>query len=154
MILHFAYGSNMSRAVMRARCRDAHPLGVAVLQGWRFLVNADGYASVAPRSGATVPGVLWRLTPRDLAALNAYEALASGLYRRRVLPVLAGQGCRPALVYVARRTAPGRPRPGYLGGVVEAAQAWQLPPAHVAALRRWSASGWRGAGARETGETG
>jgi hypothetical protein len=44
--LHFAYGSNMSRALMGARCRDAQALGTATLVGWRFVINPDGFDSI------------------------------------------------------------------------------------------------------------
>src|SRR5712692_1854169 len=87
MTLHFAYGSNMSRALMRGRCPAARALGAASLEGWRFVITRDGYASLVRDCGALVHGVLWRLTPRDLAALHAYEQSA---YLRRVLPVRQG----------------------------------------------------------------
>ncbi|HXW23776.1 MAG TPA: gamma-glutamylcyclotransferase family protein, partial [Xanthobacteraceae bacterium] len=87
MTLHFAYGSNMSRALMQRRCPGARALGPARLDGWRFTIMREGYASIVPAAGAAVHGVAWRLSPRDLAALNAYESLDRGLYLRRVLPV-------------------------------------------------------------------
>ena len=49
MTLHFAYGSNMSRALMGARCRGAEAVGIAVLSGWRFVINPEGFGSIAPR---------------------------------------------------------------------------------------------------------
>ena len=84
-MLHFAYGSNMSRALMAARCKGAQALGLATLPGWRFMINAEGFGSIARSPGDRVHGVLWRLTPRDLAAINAYESVDSGLYLRRRL---------------------------------------------------------------------
>ena len=47
----FAYGSNMSRAVMRKHAPNARALGVAAaLRGFRFVITGDGYASVkSPR---------------------------------------------------------------------------------------------------------
>jgi cation transport regulator ChaC len=151
-MLHFAYGSNMSRPLMQARCPTAQPLAPAVLEGFAFIVTTDGYASVVPRPGGVVHGVVWRITPRDLAALNAYENVEQGLYRARTLPVRCGDRRRQALVYLARASAPGRPRPGYLAVVVAAAREWGLPQAYVEELARWSPSRWRGARALETGE--
>src|SRR4051812_5042263 len=87
LMLHFAYGSNMSRALMRWHAPDARAIGLAQLPGYRFLITRDGYASVIRSAGMTVHGVLWRLSPRDLSLLNAYESIASGLYRRAMLPV-------------------------------------------------------------------
>src|ERR1700754_4961477 len=112
-MLHFAYGSNMSRVLMQRRCPTAAAIGVARLDGWRFIVTRDGYASITPAPGAAVQGVLWRLAPRDLAAVNAYESLDSGLYRRRMVGVVHGGQRVAALVYVGRERRAGRPRPGY-----------------------------------------
>jgi gamma-glutamylcyclotransferase (GGCT)/AIG2-like uncharacterized protein YtfP len=152
MVVHFAYGSNMNRTMMRTRCPSAMALGTARLPGWRFLITQDGYASILPASGDIVHGVLWRLSARDLAAVNAYEGLHAGLYRRHTLSVLAGSRRRQALAYIARANGEGLPRPGYLGLVVAAARDWDLPDDYIEALARWSPSRWRGERAAETGE--
>jgi gamma-glutamylcyclotransferase (GGCT)/AIG2-like uncharacterized protein YtfP len=154
MTLHFAYGSNMSRALMRRRCPGARALGPARLDGWRFVIMREGYASIVPAPGAAVHGVVWRLSPRDLAALNAYENLDCGLYVRRVLPVLIGSRRQAALVYVAPGRAPGRPQPGYQELVVAAAREWRLPADYVQALARLVPSGLHGASTVATGEMG
>jgi gamma-glutamylcyclotransferase (GGCT)/AIG2-like uncharacterized protein YtfP len=150
MTLYFAYGANMERAAMRARCPAAAALGPARLSGWRYMITS-GYGSVAPATGAEVFGVLWRLTARDLAALNTFESLDSGLYRRATLTVeLDGRRAR-ALVYVGRQRGRPRPMPGYQERVIAAATAWQLPPRYIVELRRL-APGYRGARPAETGE--
>ena len=56
---------------MKRRCPGARALGPAALSGYRFFVGIDGWGSVATSAGDTVHGVLWRLTPRDMAALHA-----------------------------------------------------------------------------------
>jgi hypothetical protein len=163
MTLHFAYGSNMSRPHMRARCPDARALGTMTLAGWRFVIGPDGFASLARQPGGRVHGVLWRLSTRDVAAINAYENVQSGLYLRRRLPVrpelrhgrqYALTFPTTALVYVARRQGTGTPRPGYIDVVVEAARDWKLPQPYIRSLARWAPSRWRGARARDTGEVG
>lgn len=73
MTRYFAYGANMTRAALRQRCADAR-----------------------------VHGVLWRPTPRCLAALHAYELLHKGLYRVRRLPVRVGSRHLPAMVSLER----------------------------------------------------
>lgn len=150
MTLYFAYGANMERAAMRRRCGAAVALGPAVLRGWRYVI-AQGYGSVAPAAGMHVFGVLWRLTPRDLAALNAFESLDSGLYRRATLTVQTGVQRVRAVVYVGRRSGRRRPMPGYQERVVAAAEDWGLPPRYVAHLRQ-HAPGYRAARPAETGE--
>jgi Gamma-glutamyl cyclotransferase, AIG2-like len=135
VILHFAYGSNMSRAVMRRRAPLARPVGTAILANYRFLITADGYASVTPRRGENVQGVLWRLTPRDLVTLAAWERVAGGLSRARILSVrCAGRQSR-ALIYIARPSPLGRAKIGYMEFVVEAALEWRLPQLYIDGLR-------------------
>src|SRR4029079_5135141 len=68
--LHFAYGANMRRAVMPKYAPGARALGVAELADHRFVITADGYASVEPRRAESVHGVLWRITPRDRGMLD------------------------------------------------------------------------------------
>ena len=139
---------------MGARCHDAEAIGTAMLAGWRFVINPEGFGSIAPQPGGRVHGVLWRLSARDLAAINAYESVGSGLYLRRRLPVRCGEGQTRALVYVARQQGEGTPRPGYITLVVAAARDWQLPELYIRSLARWAPSGWRGVRARDTGEVG
>jgi AIG2-like family len=153
-MLHFAYGSNMSRALMGARCPGAEALGTATLAGWRFVINPEGFGSIAPRQGSLVHGVLWRLTARDVAAINAYESIDTGLYLRRRLPVRCGERQSTALIYITRRQGEGTPRPGYIALVVAAAREWELPDAYVRTLARWAPSGFRGIRAPDTGEVG
>src|SRR5262249_35666357 len=152
-MLHFAYGSNMDAAAMRRRCPSAEPLGTARLHNWRFVVTRDGYASVAPAPGQVVHGVLWRLGARDLAAVNAYEAVDSGLYRRRMLTVRPNGGCVQALVYVRRDHSLGRPPPGHQDIIVTAAREWRLPRDYVRALERWKPARTSPARATEVGES-
>ena len=139
---------------MGARCAGAPALGTATLAGWRFTVNPEGFGSIAPHPGGYVLGVLWRLSARDVAAINAYESVDSGLYLRRRLTVRRGGRHVAALVYIASQRGEGTPRPGYIHLVVEAARDWDLPERYIRSLRRWSPSGWRGARARDTGEIG
>src|SRR5262245_45404076 len=129
MTLHFAYGSNMSRTPMTARCRGAEAIGTATLAGWRFVINPEGFGSIAPHPGGRVHGVLWRLSARDLAAVNAYESVDSGLYVRRRLTVRCGETQAMALVYIAHRQGEGVPRPGYITLVVGGAREWRLTEA-------------------------
>ena len=153
-MLHFAYGSNMSRALMLRRCPHAKALGTASISGWRFIITPDGFGSIKPCPGEIVSGVLWRLTPRDLAAINAYESLDSGLYVRRQLPVRFGPRRVSALFYIARRRGEGRPRPGYMNVVIEAARDWKMPERQLRLLKRWAPSAWKGARWKDTRDVG
>jgi gamma-glutamylcyclotransferase (GGCT)/AIG2-like uncharacterized protein YtfP len=150
MTLHFAYGSNMSRPHMRALCPGARAIGTTTLVGWRFIIACDGFASLIRQPGSRVHGVLWELSTRDVAAINAYENVQSGLYLRHRLRVRLKLSSA-VLVYIARRGGTGTPRPGYMHQVLEAARDWRLPQPYIRSIARWAPSGWRGARAREVG---
>jgi Gamma-glutamyl cyclotransferase, AIG2-like len=151
-MLHFSYGSNMHRAVMRRHAPNAEALGVASLADYRFVITADGYASVEPARTHTVHGVLWRLTPRDRVSLDAWENIAGGLYSAKILPVLSGGRRVPALIYLARPRDVGRPRAGYMELVLAAARAWNLPGDYIVSLQRWLPAQPLGAGGRNLKE--
>jgi cation transport regulator ChaC len=136
-MLYFAYGSNMHRAVMRKHAPNAEPVGVATLANYRFVITADGYASVAPEPGMIVYGLVWRITPRDRTTLDAWENVDGGLYCAETLPVRQAEQNLPALVYIARERPVGRPRAGYMEVVVAAARALDLPTDYIAALEEW-----------------
>jgi hypothetical protein len=153
-MLHFAYGANMSRAVMRKHAPAAQPTGAALLANYRFIITADGYASVEPMRTAAVHGVLWRLTARDRVGLDAWEGIAGGLYRAETLPVQQAGRRQTALVYLARPCGIGRAKSGYVELVVAAACDWELPLDYVASLQQWLPARSTGAGARKLGEFG
>jgi cation transport regulator ChaC len=136
MIRYFAYGSNMDRDMMRTRCRQAVPCGVATLPGFRFIITSDGYASIVRCPRSVVYGIVWRLAPRDLAALNLYENLAAGLYTTMMTAIRSAGRNQSALTYVARSRIKGRPRPGYMAGVIAAARQWDLPADYIDEIHR------------------
>jgi gamma-glutamylcyclotransferase (GGCT)/AIG2-like uncharacterized protein YtfP len=135
MPLYFAYGANMDRQAMAERCPRSRALGRARLARHRLFVMAEGYVSVASDPRASVHGVLWDLAQADVAALDRFEEVGRGLYKKIVQPVLREPvGSVRALVYVGATAIPGAARPSYLDGVITAARAWELPAAYVAYL--------------------
>jgi len=151
-MLYFAYGSNMQRAAMARRCPAAQAIGPAVIAGYRFFVGVDGWGSVRPGPGGNVYGVLWKLTPRDIAALHAYELLHKGLYDVRHLPVRLGPRRVSAMIYLLRRRSAGRPKPGYVEMIAAAARGWKLPERYIRSVERWSVSRWTGTREIDAGE--
>jgi hypothetical protein len=137
VILYFAYGSNMHRDVMATHAPTAVPLGVGALANHRFVITADGYASLEPKRTRTVYGVLWRIEPRDRVRLDAWENVVGGLYRAKMLPARHAGRRHGALTYIARQQPAGRAKAGYMELVVAAALEWQLPPAYVEYLRHF-----------------
>ncbi|CAG8903085.1 unnamed protein product [Penicillium egyptiacum] len=98
--LYFAYGSNLSPAQMKTRCRinpthSAKPLAIATLPYWRWLIGESGYANVLPppslrvanqdsESAHKIPtsgsedavyGVLYQMDIGDERILDGYEGV-------------------------------------------------------------------------------
>ena len=98
--LYFAYGSNLSPAQMKTRCRinpthSATPLAIATLPHWRWLICEAGYANVLPPPGLRVAnqdsetahkipvsgsedvvyGVLYQMDIGDEVILDGYEGV-------------------------------------------------------------------------------
>lgn len=161
MPLYFAYGANMDIEDMAKRAPRSKPLGVARLPRHRFIIMAEGYASVVRDPRAAVLGMLWDLALTDLRPLDKFEGVDRGLYSKINQPVIpeaspakvasgfaSGDaskvnqpgGAKRALVYVAASAVPGKPRPGYLESILAAAHGIGLPPAYLKELAGWSAT--------------
>jgi gamma-glutamylcyclotransferase (GGCT)/AIG2-like uncharacterized protein YtfP len=141
MPLYFAYGSNMEAAAMAARCPSSAALGVGRLVRHRFVIMREGYATVLRDARQSVWGMVWDLALADMPALDRYEGVASGLYTKIQQSVVTGAGPRRVLVYVGRDAGPGRPRPGYMEGVLAAARNAGLPEGYVREIQAWLPSG-------------
>lgn len=137
--LYFAYGSNMNEAQLKKRCPASHFLCRAALPDHRFVITSRGYASVVPRAGAMVHGVLIALTEPDERTLDRYEHVAEGMYRRATVEVITEFGYAvPALIYIDDIAGEGPPKPGYLERIIEGARRHALPPEAIAAIEAWA----------------
>ena len=136
MPLYFAYGANMGKAAMAARCPRSQPLGTAALMRHRLAIMREGWLTVVRDPRARVHGVLWDLALPDLPALDRFEGVAEGLYVKAVQPVVGPSGAKRALIYLGTNAGPGRPRGDYLAEVLAAARDWALPGEALEALAR------------------
>lgn len=134
--LYFAYGSNMDRAHMARLCPQAEPYGVASLRSYKYMIAASGYATVVPWPGSFVHGVLWKVGPREISALDRYEDVAGGLYRSAELPIKYQDRLLRALIYLAIGDKAGATPPGYVEKIVAAAKDWNLPAEYIAYLEK------------------
>ena len=141
MITYFAYGANIDPVHMAECCPGAVQLGVAELREHQFGIAAGGFGTVRPVAGSTVYGVLWRLTPADLAALDGFEGVADNFYQRQSAPVHTPDGrIQEAVIYRPTDDSPGSPAPGYVERIVEVAEMLEFPPGYVARLREYLSS--------------
>ena len=139
---YFAYGSNMASSQMADRCPGAVRLGIARLPGYRLAFDAWSnrrgglVADVLPTPGSDVWGVLWQVTGDHAEALDRYEGVARGQYRRETVRVESEQGeSVEAFAYVICN--PGEEGPttdGYQAILLEGAREHGLPPDWVNAI--------------------
>ena len=136
MPLYFAYGANMDEGAMARRCPHSKSLGLAQLMRHRLVVMREGWLTVVRDPRAAVHGVLWDLALADVAALDRFEEVASGLFVKVLQPVVIAGGAKRALVYMGANAGPGRAKPEYIAGVLASAQKWPLPEPGIFALEK------------------
>ncbi|MGK2966098.1 MAG: gamma-glutamylcyclotransferase family protein [Tepidiformaceae bacterium] len=132
---YFAYGSNMSPGQMAERCPGAGMVSTAVLEGYRVAFTRysrrwDGYvADVVRTEGEEAHGVLWEVSEGHLAALDVFEGVATGGYRREDVVVRTPDGAmHSAVAYVVVEPGPeGEPSGAYREVITEAARLHGLP---------------------------
>lgn len=75
--MYFAYGSNINLDQMAYRCPAAQVVGPVVLEGYELLfrgnASGNGVATIKPKEGQQVHGLLWRITPGCERSLDLYE---------------------------------------------------------------------------------
>lgn len=125
--LYFAYGSNINLEQMAWRCPGAEVFGPAVLEGYELLFRGNsrrgsGVATIAPKKGSRVYGLLWKITPGNEQSLDIYEGYPS-LYEKETLLVRTPNSKSWAVMaYVMtdeRIRVPSPPSLSYYNGIKE-----------------------------------
>jgi gamma-glutamylcyclotransferase (GGCT)/AIG2-like uncharacterized protein YtfP len=135
---YFAYGSNMDTSQMRDRCPHSRWREDAELDGYRFIINSHGVATIVQDDSSTVYGLLWETTDEDEKSLDVYEGVKYGLYSKEYVRVRAGNGkVVKALAYIAAGGREGEHRDGYMSKILKAAAESEFPETYLAELRKW-----------------
>ena len=125
--LYFAYGSNINLEQMAWRCPGAEVFGPAVLEGYELLFRGNsrrgsGVATIAPKEGSQVYGLLWQITSGNEKTLDIYEGYPS-LYEKESLTVKIPNGRNFAVMaYVMtneKMRVPSPPSLRYYNGIKE-----------------------------------
>ena len=131
--LYFAYGSNINLDQMRYRCPDAKVIDTVTLPDYELLFrgsDGSGLATIEPKKGSVVHGLLWRITPRCERSLDRYEGFPS-LYDKRDVTVRDSHGRSiSVMAYVmvgGRRLQPARPSGFYYQGILDGYRQTGLP---------------------------
>lgn len=123
--LYFAYGSNINLGQMAYRCPDAQVVGPVMLEDYELLFrgngSGNGVATIAPKGGSYVYGLLWKLTPGCERSLDHYEGYPR-LYRKETVTVFDTEGRKlrvMAYVMNGRSLTPTLPSTRYFNGIRE-----------------------------------
>lgn len=73
--LYFAYGSNLWLHQMSKRCPESPFIGTARLDGWKFIINKRGYATIVQSKNDYVWALVYDLTADDEATLDIHEGV-------------------------------------------------------------------------------
>mgnify|MGYP000058074016 FL=1 len=132
--LYFAYGSNINLRQMAVRCPDAQVVEPAVLENYELLFRGNerafGVATIRPKEGCQVHGLLWKITPECERSLDTYEGYPH-LYEKQKIPLTTKSGQQvSAMVYVMTREKermPSIPTRAYYIGILEGFRQNALP---------------------------
>lgn len=132
--LYLAYGSNINLDQMDYRCPDATVVGPVVLENYELLFRRGGFATIAPKEGGRVHGLLWSITPECERSLDRYEGYPR-FYDKQTVAVCDGLGRElPVMAYImdGRFREPMLPTESYYNGILEGYRQNRLP---VSALK-------------------
>lgn len=128
--LYFAYGSNLDLKQMAQRCPDAEIVGPVRLENYELRFCGSGFATVAPRKGSVVYGLVWKLTPNCEQSLDRYEGYPRH-YTKETVTVKDAAGAElPVMVYIMAEPycrQPALPSPYYYRVIQRGFEANGLP---------------------------
>jgi gamma-glutamylcyclotransferase (GGCT)/AIG2-like uncharacterized protein YtfP len=113
-VLYFAYGSNLWRQQMLARCPQQCEIGTGRLKGWRWIITTRGYASVVVSEDDYVLGTVYELSEGDVRSLDRFEGVVQGNYRKEMIIVEVEGIDLICLVYIDRVSEEGKPKKEYI----------------------------------------
>ena len=107
-----AHGFFMNPVRMADKCPTAIPVGSGELKGYRLLfrgVHAEAVAAVETDKDATLPVMVWEITPADEAALDRCEDFPARCRKETVKVKLDGKTVSAVLYIINEGIPPGRP---------------------------------------------
>ena len=137
--LYFAYGSNINLEQMEYRCPAAKAVGPVILENYELLfrgnTRGNGVATIAPREGSKVHGLLWWITPACEQSLDFYEGYPR-LYEKEMVTVRDSENRQlTVMAYVMTDHElwrfPALPSAAYYHGIQEGYRQNGLPVAEL-----------------------
>ena len=96
-IYYVAYGSNLNKQQMMARCPGAECIGPAILENYKLKFNL--FLTVEPQETNNVPVGIWKISKEDERKLDRYEGYPR-IYRKEYVSVQVNGIKRKCLIYI------------------------------------------------------
>jgi gamma-glutamylcyclotransferase (GGCT)/AIG2-like uncharacterized protein YtfP len=143
-MLYFAYGSFLDLDTLRKHCPSAIVIKRAVLPNFEVQFNYlsndyhAGVTGVEVAPGQIARGVLYEITPQEMAHLDTIEDVPQGYYYRQTVAVVDEKGkLHQAQVYrTAHPSGPYKPHPAYVELMLKGARAHRLDPDYIRSLEQ------------------
>lgn len=141
MALYAAYGSNMDSAQMAERCPHSPQHGTGWLEGWRLTFGGEelgwegALATVVEDRAERVFVVLYDVCETDERALDRWDGVTLGYYRKLKVRVQTLEGDTGAWLYVLNGYEGGLPAARYIGILADAAEKAAAPADYISGLR-------------------
>ncbi len=141
MSIYAAYAGNMDPALMAQRCPHSPHQGTGWLEGWRLTFGGENMGwegalpTVVEEAGQRVFVALYEMTEPDQEALDQWDGVSLGYYRKSKVRVSTLDGEVVAWLYVLNEYEGGLPSARYIGMMADAAEAAGAPADYVAWLR-------------------
>lgn len=134
----FAYNQLMAEARIRELCPDPRFVMTARYLSKRFIINDDGIATLVPRRGFAVHGVVWEVSEIAQTALDIAMGMP-GLCDRYGSFARGGAGEMLLTEYYGARNnrTLGSATADYLKPILGAARHWGFPQSHLDEIAGW-----------------
>ena len=128
--LYFAYGSNINLEQMSHRCPDAQIVGPVTLENYELQFRGHGFATVSPKEGSVVHGLMWKLPPVSEQTLDRYEGYPRHYTKEQVSVRTTDGTAVSVMVYIMAEPLcrqPALPPPHYYRAIQQGFETNGLP---------------------------
>ncbi|XP_076868249.1 gamma-glutamylcyclotransferase [Brachyhypopomus gauderio] len=142
---YFAYGSNLLKERLQLENPSARIHCVAKLQDYKLAFGNHkgqvsrrwhgGVATIEPRPGAEVWGLVWRMNTPDLENLDRQEGVKQGIYSPMEVSVWATDHDLSCRTYIMNNCTHALPSPQYLKVMVMGAEQNKVPEVYQEKLK-------------------
>ena len=140
---YLAYGSNMDFNQMDWRCPNSVYFDKVKLNGYRFVLDEAGVASIIEDCNSSVECVVWLCPEGDVEILDWYEGVEAGYYEKAYIDIEIDGAIVEMLVYFSNRNIcyssydSRDVRSDYMERIIDAAERLDFEENYIEELKKW-----------------